>query len=147
MFVLCVSHIACELETALAAFGSIISGFHLLSEIHDLNHVHMSIASSSSHYLNYIERITLWGRMRRDLHAFGVPTEAWPKGSPSIYHSYTVRRRAFHGRDGLSGIQVWIAPERYYVLRPPGSNHGVPVDWNGDADGAWERAKGLAGWE
>ena len=80
--------------------------------------------------------------MRRDLHASGVPRVAWLQRLPRIYHSYTVRLRAPHWLEGLNGIQVWMAPEQYYVLRPPGSSHGAPVAWNDDAAG--ER---LAGWE
>ena len=84
----------------------------------------------------------LLARMRRDLHAFGVPRVAWLQRLPRIYHSYTVRLRSPHWREGLNGIQVWTAPEQYYVRSPPSSSNGAPVAWNGHAAGEC-----LAGWE
>ena len=103
----------------------------------------MSIASSSEH-----ERlVALRQELRRDLMAFGVPGQAWPRRwNENAAFAYTVKSPA-----GVR-IQVLCRVEAYLVPRPHpdtyvyGVTCSAMIGWRGNAAGAWEEAKRVAQW-
>ena len=83
----------------------------------------------------------MYHRIWAELHAAGVPREAWPLRLPRTHGVYTTRSPV----TGVH-IQALILVERFVVpVAVPPQGNSVTVPWEGNPEAAWERAKALAG--